>query len=249
MLRKGIVLITIILLLTITFAGCFGPEDVAETKPKEAGFEGVSHAQVIPVKAAMLVQHDSESYTDDYAYLAGVPASVFFDDNSNKLISYPLLYYDEPGKASGQDLVLNGGQGVEYFMEDWMTYSDGELDLLQIINAPADTLKSKWPARKNVVIDSEDHTKIAASIAETNWAYSDEAVLAVAEADYSRPDIVTDGEISGSTPAMSVETIEFKGTAEPAPISPIFHPFFIEKDYKYISAVVRTQTYNYTIGL
>ena len=96
MIRKYQAGIIIVLLLTISFSGCFGPEEVKETTPTETGFNGVSWASVIPEKAAMLIQHDEDTYLDDYAYLAGVPASVFYDSNSDNIISYPLLFTKNP---------------------------------------------------------------------------------------------------------------------------------------------------------
>jgi hypothetical protein len=240
MIRKSLSILVIILLISILFAGCFGPEEVKETKVTEDGFSGVSWSNVVPENAAMLIQHDKNSYIDDYAYLAGVPASVFYDEDSDKLISYPLLFYEPPGKKTGQDAILNDGDSVVYFMEDWMTYSDGKLDYLQLVNIPqAESLKSKFPSAKSVIISDTDHAGVAAEIAKTNWAYSDEAVLAVAEGDYSRPDdseATYSGEITGSTPAMGVETVVFEGTAKPSPVSPVFHDFHIDKGYRYIQA-------------
>jgi hypothetical protein len=237
MLRKGLVFIILFLLLTVAFSGCFGPEEKDDTKVTDSGFEGVSWAEVVPESAVMMIQHDSESYIDDYAYLAGVPASVYYDEDADKLISYPLLFYEGPGKGSGETLTLNAGQGLEYFMEDWMTYCDDDLDFLQLVNIPeAGSVESKFSAKHTKTIDSDDYAKVAAEIAISNWAYSDEAVLAVAEGDYKRPDITTNGEIIGTTPAMATKTEEFKGTVKPAPLSPIFHDFHIDEGYKYIIA-------------
>jgi hypothetical protein len=237
MLRKSLVIIVILLFFSVPLSGCFGPEEEPKTRATGSSYQGVSWTEVIPEKAAMLVQHDTESYIDDYAYLAGVPASVYYDKNSDKIVSFPLLYYEDQNIGSGQELTLNGGQGMEYFMEDWMTYSDSELDLLQLVNIQdSGGATSKWSAKKTIEINSNDYAKVAAEIATTNWAYSDQAVLAVAEGDYKRPDIETSGEITGKTPAMGVMTGEFQGTAKPAPLSPIFHDFHIDEGYKYIKA-------------
>jgi len=235
--RKVFASLVIVFLLLVTFSGCIGTEEKKESKITGDGFEGVSWAQVIPERAAMLIQHDQESYTDDYAYLAGVPAAVYYNDDNDKIISYPLLFYDDSNIGVGQTLPLNAGQGVDYFMEDWMTYCDNELDYLQLVNIPEPgSVTSKWHAKNVVEINSDNYATLAAKIATTNWAYSEEAVIAVAEAKYERHEIETAGEISGTTPAMSVSTSEFKGTAEPAPLSPIFHKFHIDEGYKYIIA-------------
>jgi len=151
MLRKVLVILVVLLFMTVLFSGCFGPEEEPKTKVRGSSYQGVSWTEVIPEKAAMLVQHDPESYIDDYSFLAGVPASVFYDETSDKLISYPLIFYENPNIGTGQLLTLNGGQGVEYFMEDWMTYSDSELDVLQLVNVEeSGTVSSKWSA-KNVI--------------------------------------------------------------------------------------------------
>jgi hypothetical protein len=237
MLRKGLVAIILVLLITVSFSGCFSSEKKKDTKVTDSGFEGVSFAEVIPQRAAMLVQHDSQSYIDDYAYLAGVPASVYYDESSDKLISYPLLFYEDPNQGSGEDLILNAGQGVDYFMEDWMTYSDEELDYLQLVNiADESTVTQKWSAKETKTINSNDYARVAAEIAKNNWAYSDSAVIAVAEPDYERPVIDYESELTGSLPGKGVMTGSFQGKAKPAPLSPIFHDFHIDEGYKYIIA-------------
>ncbi len=237
MLRKSLVLFIILLLLTVSISGCIESDEKKETKVTDNGFEGVSWKNVLPERSAMLIQHDAESYVDDYAFLAGVPASVYYDENSDKIISYPLLFYDRPNIGTGETLSLNAGQGVEYFMEDWMTYCENELDFLQLVNIPdAGALKSKYSAKNSVIFNSDDYSEVAAQIATTNWAYSEEAVLAVAEENYNRPDSKIENEITGKTPAMGTKTEQFKGTAEPAPLSPIFHDFHIDEGYKYIIA-------------
>ena len=40
--------------------------------------EGVSWKPVVPIKNSIFVNYDGETYTDDYAYLASVPAAVFY---------------------------------------------------------------------------------------------------------------------------------------------------------------------------
>ncbi len=202
--------------------------------------DGVSWRPVNPIKNAVLVNYDGESYVDDFAYLASVPASVFYAKSEDEIFSSPLLFYQKPQELPNEEKVLNAAVGLDYFMEDWLTYSDGKLDSLQLINIPDDDvneLTSKWPSNDYKVIQNECPIKIAKDIALYNWEYSDSAVVAVIEDDYEDIDEVTEnsvnGTISGST-SIRVDVIE--GTKEPDPVTPTFHDFSIGDDYKYMTS-------------
>ena len=99
------------------------------------GVEGAAWRPIIPFKSTFFVGYDPEGITDDYAYIAAVPAAVFYDPEEDTVQAAPLLFYEPPRGVSGRELTLNSTQGIEYFMEDWMTYSES-LDGMQLINMP-----------------------------------------------------------------------------------------------------------------
>ncbi|UCG69095.1 MAG: hypothetical protein JSV09_15135, partial [Thermoplasmata archaeon] len=202
--------------------------------------EGVSWKPVMPIKNAIFVNYDGESYLDDYAYLASVPAAVFYSDSNDMIYSSPLIFYQKPEDLIDEEKVLNAASGVDYFMEDWLTYADGTLDNVQFINIPSEDvngLSGKWSANDYNIIQKDCPIKIAKDIALYNWEYSDSAVIAVIDENYEEIDDITtsevNGTISGSTP-IRVDVIE--GEKEPDPVEPTFHGFSIQSDYKYITS-------------
>ena len=82
-----------------------------------------SGEEFIPVKKVTFVKFDENSYMDDYAYLAAIPASIFRHDG--KTYAYPLLFYDDFKPSNKHELSLNSSQGIKYFMEDWISYCRG----------------------------------------------------------------------------------------------------------------------------
>ena len=58
---------------------------MAEIEEIPSGFEGVSWNKVVPIKKACFVKFDENSLVDDFAYLAEIPASVFYDKKTNRI--------------------------------------------------------------------------------------------------------------------------------------------------------------------
>ena len=102
------------------------------------GFDrGVSWKPYIPLKRTTFIQHDQESYLDDYAYLAAIPTSVFYDKNEDRIFTNPLMFFEDTFVPEEEkERSLNTRQGIDYFMEDWMGYSKGYLDKMTLINVP-----------------------------------------------------------------------------------------------------------------
>ncbi len=141
--------------------------------------KGVSWRPVVPLKKVAFVNFDKEGYLDDFAYLSAVPTSVFYDKNANRLFSYPLLYYtDEYPVKDDKERSLNARPGIDYFMEDWMSYCNGRLDQMVLINVDKSKVK-QWPARDIVEINGSDPYTVAAKLALNDWSYSNSAVVAV----------------------------------------------------------------------
>jgi hypothetical protein len=211
-------------------------EDSAHTQPPE----GISWKPVVPIKNAILVNYDGESYLDDFAYLASVPASVFYSDSEDMIYSSPLLFYQNPQELPDEEKVENAAVGVDYFMEDWATYADSEFDLLQLINIPSDKVSDitgKWNTSDFNVIESSSPMDTAKEIALYNWEYSDSAVIAVIDDSYNEIDEATSNSVTGMIPGSTTIKVDvIEGSKEPDPVNPTFHNFNIDEQHKYITS-------------
>ena len=95
--------------------------------------KGPAYKSVIPLKKITLIQHDENTYIDDFMYLASVPTCVFNQDNL--LFCNPLLFYeDEYRWENNKERTYNSRQGINYFMEDWMNFCNNYLDQMTLIN-------------------------------------------------------------------------------------------------------------------
>jgi hypothetical protein len=195
--KKVAILLVIILLL----AGTMIPIGQASTLEYEDGFDkGPSYKPVVPLKKVTFVNFDDETYIDDYAYLAAIPTAVF--DDGEKLFSNPLLFYqDEYPVKEDKELILNTRVGIDCFMEDWMSYCNGYLDQMTLINVPKNKLDPSWKASEYTEIKSEDPYEIAAELTLSEWSYSDDAVIAVIDENPKKPEIFFQGEETGTIDA------------------------------------------------
>jgi hypothetical protein len=194
----------------------------------------------MPIKNAIFVNYDGDNYLDDYAYLASVPASVFYSKSNDMIFSSPLMFYQGQDELPDEEKVMNAADGIDYFMEDWLTYSGGSLDNLQLINLPQDGVDDatgKWSTADTNIIHSDSPFKIAKDMALYNWEYSDSAVVAVIDDSYNDIDLNMSNSVSGEIPGsakIQVDVIE--GSKEPDPVTPTFHDFSIGDEYKYITS-------------
>lgn len=236
--RKTCSLLIIFALVLLNFSGnVLG--GIPEGKPvKCESVEGPGWKKLVPLKSAILVSYDEDSILDDYAYLASVPASVFYSKVDNKIFSSPLIFYaPNISVSSDEERTLNHGQGVEYFMEDWMIYCDDELYTLQLINIDDSvSVRDKYPAKNFIEIKGKKASKIARDIASANWEYSRYAVIAVIKEKYEEINNEISGTLNGTIPAnMEVKTEKFEGKKDVG-ITPIFHNFTVSAPYKYMTA-------------
>ena len=165
--KKSIAKLNVYLAVSIVFimiSAAILPTVVADKKLDDAGFtKGVSWQSVVPMKKVTFVNYDETSYVDDYAYLAAIPTAVFSD--GNKLFSNPLLFYQDEDKSTDtKNLPLNARKGIDYFMEDWMSYCDGKLDKMTLIGVPQSKLDSSWSAKNYDIINAINITRLQA-----NW--------------------------------------------------------------------------------
>ena len=202
------------------------------------GLKHVAWQPLQPVSAATFVGFDPESYRDDYAYLAAVPTSVYTAGGS--LYASPLLYWEPPlpDGTPDEQLSLNAYQSNYYLMEDWMTYTEGNLDRMQLLELDTDVeneLRATYPADR-VFVQNGGPSETAAELALANWAYADEAVVAVIDDSFPTPPEAVTGSVSGTAPGGPVEYLVITGDKLPDPVNPNIHPFEVQEGYRYVDA-------------
>ncbi len=195
-----------------------------------SGFTGVSWNRVVPVNKATLVQHDENSYLDDLAYMAAIPSSVFYDHNTDKLYSNPLLFYEDNQELDRKNRTLNAYKGLNYFMEDWQTYTGG-VKKIETINMGD---REPWQAKNYTHINGQDPYSIATQMALEDWSYADSAVVA-ALGNMSGTGNTTTGTMTGTMSAGSVKHIRQTAVKQDS-IAPQYNDFYVADDYKYIKA-------------
>jgi hypothetical protein len=241
-LRRMALFIAVAAMVLMNFSGCVSAAIPDEKAVDAVASSGVSWKPVVPIRSAALVGYDPNSFNDDYSYLAEVPASTFYQKMSDRIFSYPVVYYKpEDAGLSDNEKTLDSGQGVRYFMDDWMTLSDGKLDRVQTVNMPSSGAKAALAAL-NVTADSVSIISpgspyaAARDVALTNWEYSREAVVAVVSEKYPTPKLKLQGSINGTIPgSYKLDTKILTGDKEVG-ITPIFHNFSIAEPYRYIDA-------------
>jgi len=232
---KPLLTLTIICILLMNVLISVGLADKNSDYVK--GFDkGPSYIPVVPLKKITFVNYDEQSYLDDYAYLASVPTAVF--KNDSQLYSHPLLFYqDEQNFDDEKKLPLNARVGIDYFMEDWMSYCNGLLDQMTLINVPREKV-DQWEVKseKYVEIDSNDPYFIASELALLDWSYSNSAVVAVIDEENEKLDKIVSNKIKQSFPACSIKilpTIEIKQINY---LNPVFEEFQVGENYRHIKA-------------
>ncbi|MEF8847642.1 MAG: hypothetical protein V5A68_00720, partial [Candidatus Thermoplasmatota archaeon] len=169
-----------ILIATILLSTTFIPIITSEQPRKIDGYEkGASYTNIKPLKKTTLIQYNEQKLIDDYAYLASVPTSIY--KHGNLLYSNPLLFYkDEYKYENDKERSLNSRQGLDYFMEDWMSYCNGKMDQKTLINIPEGKTR-QWDSKKTDHINSKNTYELASKIALKEWSYSKDVVVAPAE--------------------------------------------------------------------
>jgi hypothetical protein len=231
-----------------SFSGCLAANARADDSgaagaADSAGSSGISWKPVVPIKSAAFVNYDPNSYLDDYAYLAAVPSSTFYSQSTGKIYSYPLVFYQPEQDLPDEQKVLNAGQGVKYFTDDWMTYADGKLDRVQFIDMSSSSAKQAMgalnisaSARGTSVIPPGNPFGMARDIALTNWESSRTAVVAIMKESYPKATLKEKGTMNGTVPgSYKLESKTITGTKDVG-ITPIFHNFTVEEPYKYVQA-------------
>ena len=233
-----IVICAFFLLDTVMLSTLALAEDTGGTISNNGFTKGVSWKPVVPMKKTTFVNFDGNGILDDYAYLAAVPTAVFHDPEGNRLFSNPLLFYqDEYPVKEDKERSLNARQGLNYFMEDWMAYCNGQLDQMTLINVPKSKLDGSWTAKECTTIESDNPYDMASKIALNEWSYSDNAVVAVIEEQFEKPNIVTESSVRGSVPAYTIGHEQFDVEQPVVGTGGTYKYFEInDQNYKYVVA-------------
>ena len=252
---RAALFIAVAAMVATSFSGCITSNIPAENVVSAPTSNGVSWKPVVPVKSAAIVGYDPNSYNDDYAYLAEVPASTFYSKASDKVFSYPVVFYQSEEELPDEQKTLNPGQGVKYFMEDWMTYSKGSLDRVELVNLPAAGARSALEALNITVAGKGGATvstiapanpyQTAREIALRNWQYSSEAVVAVIQEKYPAAKLKVSGTVNGTIPGnYKLDTKVITGDKDVG-IIPIYHNFSVPEPYRYVDSHM---TWSGTVG-
>jgi hypothetical protein len=197
--------------------------------------KGVSWQPIIPLRRATLINFDPDTYIDDYAYLAAIPTSVFYDAQNNRIFSNPLLFYQDELKVDDNLRTLNARPGLDYFLEDWISYSGGKLDQMTLINTPQQNLDEIWRAKNYMTIHNESACGIASTLALSEWSYTDDVVVATILETFPKIENSTSGILKGSIePKHGVLTEHFE-VPKTNQQYPIYNEFTIPEGYKFLT--------------
>ncbi|MEM4258912.1 MAG: hypothetical protein QXL17_07175 [Candidatus Thermoplasmatota archaeon] len=225
-------------ILSIFIFGTVVPVGFAQTTTLYTqGFDrGVAWKPYIPMKRTTFVQFDPEGDLDDYAFLAAVPTSVFYDKNTDQLFASPLLFYEDPFRSSSlRERTMNTRQGIDYFMEDWVAYCHGSLDALRYINLPNSSKNylGAWPSASTQYIQCTDPYQLASILALNDWSYSEKAVVAVINNTAEQQNNKTTGILTGSLQPKQVLTQHFE-VPKTNEVYPTYNEFTVPEGYKMI---------------
>jgi len=239
-----IALLIVFVLFALPLIGPMGTAVAGKNKLGGYGFDGVGYRDTVMSEKVTFIQYDPDSILDDYAYVAAVPASVFYSPSNDKMVANPIMFTQDRLDITTKDdprHALDAQQGVEYLMEEFPVISVDGMDVVQTINveaSTAETLTNDFGISNatQLTITSDDPYDLAYQLAESNWEYSDDAVIAVIKETFPYQEEMTTGEISGSTPSDPVITGQITGEKDPGLTDPNEHPFSVEENYKYIEA-------------
>ncbi len=197
--------------------------------------KGPSYIPLSTMEKATIVNFDEDTLIDDYAYLASVPTSVFKIDN--QLYSNPLLFYQDPVEIDGKfdkNKSLNARAGLDYFMDDWLSYCNGEMDQMTAINLDKNDVK-QWNAKEYRMISEDNPFDIASALALQDWSYSDDAVIAVIDEEFIDPEYEISNSLQGKIEPKKIKTEHFE-VEKTNRLDPIFNNFNVPQGYEFIKA-------------
>ncbi|MFW9867983.1 MAG: hypothetical protein ACFFFO_02670 [Candidatus Thorarchaeota archaeon] len=169
----------------------------------------------VPLRRVAFVASDPNSYLDEFAYIASVPTSIFYH-NDTQYIS-PLIYSE-------------GSQSEEWLLEDWTEYLDVDGGITQAFGVGDFSEDHITMLQHNIGfkvyprITGENAADIAAKIAVSEWSASNTAIIALAIDDFNTPSTII-GNATHTFQDRTSELSEFTGIATyGAPSSITFTP-------------------------
>ena len=210
--RKNLLSLVVLTLMLGTLVPITGPLIAS-------GLDSISRITVlsdvptdqVPLRRVAFVAHDPSSYLDEFAYMAAVPTSIFYF-NDTQYIS-PLIYSD-------------GSESEGWLLEDWSEYlsSDGGITQAIAIGDFSDSYLTQLQYDVGVKIypriSGNSAPDIASLLALNAWSTSSTAVIGLVKDDFETPDIIT-GDSSHTLQNQASEISEFGGTVTPGDPSSI----------------------------
>ncbi len=218
-------------LILALIGGSLGGGLTAHETP--SGNPWISFCPTEVVGRVALVNYDQKGIDDDLAYLLLVPACASFQEG--RLFSSPLIFWDNERTIPE----LNSHPGVDYFLEDWMSFAP-QSEVLAV-GLPQEAI---WELEDEGFSDIAalpcDPDSLSSHIALEEWGESKEAVVAVL--DMGRVKEVSDrGTIQGRFDfGPEVKSREFEGKKEPT-LVPTYHKFDVSPPTKYIQVKMNWQ--------
>ncbi len=231
--KKVFLVLSIFLMLTVSIVNPV----FADTSKSNNGFsKGVSFTNVSPVEKVTFIDFDKEGIVDDYAYLSAIPTAIFNDFENNRVISHPVLFYEDEYEISeDKEKSLNAFQGLDYFMQDWMSYSNGQLDQMTLVNRDKNDIPSEWDSKEYLEIESNNPYDIAKEFALNDWSYSDNAVVAVIDDEFEESSVEVSNTAEGTLESAEIKKLTFT-VPQLNHITPQFRDFEVPEGYKYLKA-------------
>ncbi|MEF8847696.1 MAG: bacteriocin immunity protein [Candidatus Thermoplasmatota archaeon] len=188
------------------------------------------------MKKTTLINYNEERLIDDYAYLASLPTAVFKENE--KLYSHPLLFYQDQKNYDEKDkkATLDSRMGLDYFMEDWMSYCNGKCDQINLINVPKEKV-TQWNSEEYVEIEEENIYNLANKIALNDWSYTENAVVSVLnDKPTEKNDKKISNKISKTLQPCKVEKEDTFSLEQTNSLNPVSKTFTVEDRFVYLKA-------------
>lgn len=206
--RKNIAIFTIVVLISSSnlfiisnFVNVLSPTTAYNSNNE---FTSSSISSQVPLRKITVVSPDSDTYKDEFAYMAAIPTSVFIF-NDTQYIS-PLIY-------------STGTESETWFLDDWVDYTavDGGLTQAVAIGdfTESSLLDLQYELGTKVYprITGATSADIAAMLAISDWSTTDTAVIAFAKDDFTNPSSLS-GSISHTFENQASTTTTFSGVAD-----------------------------------
>ena len=159
-------------------------------------------ANQVPLSRIAYVAPNPNSYVDEFAYMATVPTSVFYFNNTQYIS--PLIYSE-------------GSESESWLLDDWTEYLSYDGGITQAIavgdfsESYLSTLQQDAGVKIYPRITGSTAAEIAAKLAVYEWGSSTTAVIGLLKDDFDTPTIIT-GSATHLFENQASELTEFGGT-------------------------------------